>query len=117
MSCLRRPSPRWAARRKWRALGRDWLWRMVEGAVVDALGEHPDYLTDRGRQLAVGSITKRVVGTLAGHSEELRKEGRNRGLQVEGAGRRPDRGRLDIGRSGPRRAESAAGAHSEGGAG
>lgn len=42
------------------------LWAAVEGAVVDALKSHPDYFTDRGRKLAVGSITKRVVGQLSG---------------------------------------------------
>lgn len=52
------------------------LWRMVEGAVVDALKSHPDYLTDKGRATAVESITKRVVGTLVGHAHEVRKDGR-----------------------------------------
>ena len=42
------------------------LWVAVEGAVVDALKSHPDYFTERGRRLAVGSITKRVVGQLTG---------------------------------------------------
>jgi len=49
---------------------------MVEGAVVDAFTCHPEYLTGAGRHAAVGSITKRVVGTLVGHADELRKEGR-----------------------------------------
>ena len=35
------------------------LWALVEGAVIDAFRSHPDYLTDRGAQLAAGSITKR----------------------------------------------------------
>ena len=35
--------------------------------MIDAFCSHPDYLTDRGAQLAAGSITKRVVGQLVGH--------------------------------------------------
>lgn len=52
------------------------LWRMVEGAVTDALRSHPDYLTERGAKHAVESITKRVVGTLVGHAKETQKGGR-----------------------------------------
>lgn len=52
------------------------LWRMVEGAVTDAFRSHPDYLTDRGARSAVESVTKRVVGTLVGHTQETRKGGR-----------------------------------------
>jgi len=52
------------------------LWRMVEGAVMDAFTSHPDYLTDRGSRAAVESVTKRVVGTLVGHANETRKGGR-----------------------------------------
>jgi hypothetical protein len=46
------------------------LWALVEGAVVDAFVNHLDYLTDKGVQCAVQSITKRVVGTL--DQKELR---------------------------------------------
>jgi len=41
------------------------LWRVVEGAVVDALKAHPEYITKRGRRSMVTSVTKRVVGALA----------------------------------------------------
>lgn len=51
------------------------LWRLVEGAVVDALQAHPDYLTPKGGRSAVESITKRVVGQLVGHATEARKRG------------------------------------------
>jgi hypothetical protein len=51
------------------------LWRIVEGAVADGLNAHPEYLTDRGRAAAVGSITKRVVGQLVGYHTEARKRG------------------------------------------
>lgn len=51
------------------------LWRMVEGAVIDALQSHPDYLTPKGEQSAVESITKRVVGQLVGHATEAQKRG------------------------------------------
>lgn len=52
------------------------LWRMVEGAVVDAFVSHPDYLTAKGRHAAVESITKRVVGLLVGHAKQTREGGR-----------------------------------------
>ena len=60
-----------------------WLWRMVEGAVVDAFRSHPDYLTERGTASAVESITKRVVGTLAG-AKEVREDGRFCGSWLDG---------------------------------
>lgn len=52
------------------------LWRMVEGAVVDALRSHPEYLTEQGRRCAVASITKRVVGNLTGHAKQTLAGGR-----------------------------------------
>lgn len=60
------------------------LWALVEGAVVDAFRSHPDYLTARGAQLAVGSITKRVVGQLVGHAQQTLAGGRLGGCQPEG---------------------------------
>ncbi len=53
------------------------LWRAVEGAVVDALKNHPSYLTDHGRRSAVESITKRVVGSIISLANEPSKGGRN----------------------------------------
>lgn len=70
---IRRPSPRSAARMK--AADHRRLWLLVEGAVTDALQTHPDYLTPKGAQSAVESITKRVVGQLVGHASEARKRG------------------------------------------
>lgn len=55
------------------------LWRLVEGAVVDAFRSHPDYLTERGERAAVESVTKRVVGQLVGHATEVREDGRSGG--------------------------------------
>jgi hypothetical protein len=49
------------------------LWALVEGAVVDAFVNHLDYLTDKGVQCAVQSITKRVVGTLVGHAQDAQR--------------------------------------------
>ena len=43
---------------------------MVEGAVVDAFRNHPDYLTISGHRSAVQSVTKRVVGQLVGHAKQ-----------------------------------------------
>ena len=45
------------------------LWRLVDGAVKDALNMHPEYLTDAGRRSARFSITKRVVGTVHSFAE------------------------------------------------
>lgn len=73
----RRSRPHCPALMKYADHGR--LWRLVEGAVVDAFQSHPDYLTDKGRATAVESVTKRVVGTLAGFAQEVRKDGRSGG--------------------------------------
>ena len=70
MTHIRRPHARWRSRLKYRQEQR--LWKMVEGAVADACKAHPDYLTERGRQLMVGSVTKRVVGTLRSASADGR---------------------------------------------
>lgn len=51
------------------------LWRMVEGAVVDAFTSHPDYLTDKGRHAAAESVTKRVVGSLVGSLNNVPRHG------------------------------------------
>ena len=63
------------------------LWALVEGAVIDAFRSHPDYLTDRGAQLAAGSITKRVVGQLVGHAQQTRAGGRLGGCRPDGGTR------------------------------
>lgn len=87
---VQRPSSRSPAAMKYEDHRK--LWRMVEGAVYDALRAHPDYLTDRGAKLAASSITKRVVGQLVGHAIEARKrrpfgaytEERDRGITAHG---------------------------------
>lgn len=40
------------------------LWGVVDGAVVDAFNNHPDYLTQKGRVSARNSVVKRVTGTV-----------------------------------------------------
>jgi hypothetical protein len=57
------------------------LWRMVDGAVRDALTSHPEYLTSRGMHAnsARRSIVKRVTGTLMGFVVE---DGRRRRLDA-----------------------------------
>lgn len=65
---LRRPSARHPAVCKHRDHAR--LWRLVEGAVVDAFRSHPDFLTVSGHRSAVQSVTKRVVGQLVGHAKQ-----------------------------------------------
>ena len=46
------------------------LWRVVDGAVRDALESHPDYLTKKGRASARVSVTKRVTGAIMGYVEQ-----------------------------------------------
>jgi hypothetical protein len=40
------------------------IWRIVDGAVKDALHKHPDYLTIKGKVSARDSINKRAVGAV-----------------------------------------------------
>lgn len=49
------------------------LWRVVDGAVADALGMHPDYLATTARERTVrNSINKRVVGAVLGFAQQRR---------------------------------------------
>jgi hypothetical protein len=57
----RRASTNSPARRK---VNDDRLWRVVEGAVVDAMKSHPEYVTEAGAKTMAQSITKRVIGNL-----------------------------------------------------
>lgn len=52
------------------------LWNLVEGAVADAFRSHPDFLTNKGRQTVVRSVTKRVVGQLVGYAKQTLRRGR-----------------------------------------
>lgn len=45
------------------------VWRIVDGAVKDALYNHPDYLTPKGRASARESIVKRCTGAVKGFIE------------------------------------------------
>lgn len=40
------------------------LVKPVRGAVIDAFKAHPEYLTTKGKNNAVDSVTKRVIGVL-----------------------------------------------------
>lgn len=42
------------------------IWRIIDGAVKDALYKHPDYLTPKGRVSARESIVKRATGAVKG---------------------------------------------------
>lgn len=64
MNLPRRPHANEPSRLKRRDHAR--LWALVEGAVTDACLAHEDYLTERGRENIVRSITKRVVGQIVG---------------------------------------------------
>ena len=43
------------------------LWSIVDGAVTDAIKSHPDYITEKGYESMVNSITKRVVGQVTSY--------------------------------------------------
>lgn len=46
------------------------LWGVVDGAVVDAFKNHPDYLTPKGQRNARTSVVKRVCGTVLSFAEQ-----------------------------------------------
>jgi len=46
------------------------LWRVVDGAVADAMKQHPDYYTNSGTRKARASIVKRVTGAVMGYAEQ-----------------------------------------------
>ena len=46
------------------------LWRVVDGAVADALVHHTDYLTSKGSRSARNSIVKRVTGAILGYATQ-----------------------------------------------
>lgn len=46
------------------------LWGVVDGAVVDAFKNHPDYLTAKGQRNARTSVVKRVCGTVLSFAEQ-----------------------------------------------
>ena len=54
-------------------------WRVIDGAVRNALDMHPDYLTNKGstKSCARMSIVKRVVGAVIGFQSERTKKGRS----------------------------------------
>lgn len=47
------------------------IWRIADGAVRDALANHPEYLTARGKQMARDAIVKRVTGSLYGYATQV----------------------------------------------
>lgn len=47
------------------------IWFIVDGAVRDCFGSHPEYLTPAGRRSARESITKRVTGALHGYATQV----------------------------------------------
>lgn len=47
------------------------LFRIIEGAVVDAMKQHPEYFTEAARHTAVTSITKRVMGAVLSNSDKV----------------------------------------------
>jgi hypothetical protein len=61
------------------------LWRIVDGAVRDALETHPDYLTKKGMRSARASITKRVTGAVLGYTSQV-AEGRSGGRPAAATG-------------------------------
>lgn len=47
------------------------LFRIIEGAVIDAMKQHPEYFTDQARYACVTSITKRVMGAVLSNSDKV----------------------------------------------
>lgn len=53
------------------------LWKIVDGAVRDALSHHPDYVSPTTSVKVVrNSIVKRVTGAVLARDKLLKKEGR-----------------------------------------
>lgn len=67
------PASRW--KRTWIRKPRDdqylRIWRLVDGGVRDAFANHPEYLTEKGKEMAVAAVVKRVTGTLYGHATQV----------------------------------------------
>jgi hypothetical protein len=50
------------------------VWRIVDGAVADAIRAHPEYFrTNQNRADARRSIVKRVTGSIMGYLAEARR--------------------------------------------
>ena len=47
------------------------LFRIIEGAIVDAMKQHPNYYTDNAMESCVASITKRVMGAVLSNSDKV----------------------------------------------
>lgn len=60
------------------------IWRIADGAVRDALANHPEYLTTRGKQMARAAIVKRVSGSLYGYATQV-AQGRSVGVAASSA--------------------------------
>lgn len=47
------------------------LWRLIDGALIDAMNFHPEYFTATGStKTARASLVKRVAGTLKGYASK-----------------------------------------------
>jgi hypothetical protein len=57
------------------SVGYSRIWRVVDGAVRDALQNHPDYLSQKGARFSAcrQSIVKRVTGAILSFAEESEK--------------------------------------------
>lgn len=76
------------------------LWRVVDGAVFDALYTHQDYLTPKGLRSARTSINKRVVGAVLGFAEQSARGRTGAGTLATATDR------VDAGTTAPSRAAS-----------
>lgn len=68
------------------------IWRIVGGAVRDTFERHPDYLTAKGKDSAMLSITKRVTGALTGYASQVSTKtgaAQCRSVQMEGVTEHP----------------------------
>jgi hypothetical protein len=46
------------------------LWRLIDGAILDALNQHPNYVAPEVRRRVRQAIAKRAVGAVMGHAAE-----------------------------------------------
>lgn len=67
------------------------IFRIIDGAMIDMVKQHPDYLTSKGYRAARMSAVKRILGGLLGYVKETRKS-----LARTGSGKRV-KGKLETG--------------------
>jgi hypothetical protein len=52
------------------------IWRLIDGAILDALKHHPEYIAPERQQAARNSIIKRATGNVVGYLAQAKRGGR-----------------------------------------